>query len=93
MMIWFLRHEVRTMLWLFPGCSRTYEQEYGYLKSPGWPDIYPHNMDCTVILKAPHNSSISFFFNYFDVESHSHCGFDYLEVKQLQTCKYTIQIV
>uniref|UniRef100_A0AAQ4PGY7 Cubilin n=1 Tax=Gasterosteus aculeatus aculeatus TaxID=481459 RepID=A0AAQ4PGY7_GASAC len=62
-------------------CSRTYEQEYGYLKSPGWPDIYPHNMDCTVILKAPHNSSISFFFNYFDVESHSHCGFDYLEIR------------
>ncbi|XP_045916959.1 cubilin [Micropterus dolomieu] len=66
-------------------CSRTYEQEYGYLKSPGWPDTYPHNMDCTIILKAPQNSYISFFFNSFDVESHSHCEFDYLEIRNGST--------
>ncbi|MED6286585.1 hypothetical protein CHARACLAT_007536, partial [Characodon lateralis] len=60
-------------------CSRLYEQEYGYLRSPGWPDIYPHNMDCIIVLEAPQNSSISFFFNNFDVESHSNCGFDYVE--------------
>ncbi|XP_074549445.1 cubilin [Halichoeres trimaculatus] len=63
------------------GCSRTYEQEYGYLKSPGWPDIYPHNMDCIIILKAPQNSHISFFFNNFDLESHSNCDFDFLEIR------------
>uniref|UniRef100_A0A671XF34 Cubilin n=1 Tax=Sparus aurata TaxID=8175 RepID=A0A671XF34_SPAAU len=66
-------------------CSRTYEQEYGYLKSPGWPDVYPHNMDCTIILKAPQNSIISFFFNSFDVESHSNCQFDYLEIRNGST--------
>ncbi|XP_056290732.1 cubilin [Pseudoliparis swirei] len=66
-------------------CSRTYEQEHGYLKSPGWPDIYPHNMDCTFILKAPQNNSISFFFNSFDIESHSHCEFDYLEIRNGST--------
>ncbi|XP_034427678.1 cubilin [Hippoglossus hippoglossus] len=66
-------------------CSRTYEQEYGYLKSPGWPDIYPHNVDCTIILKAPQNNSISLFFNSFDVESHSNCGFDYLEIRNGST--------
>uniref|UniRef100_A0A3P9CHJ1 Cubilin n=1 Tax=Maylandia zebra TaxID=106582 RepID=A0A3P9CHJ1_9CICH len=66
-------------------CSRTYEQEYGYLKSPGWPDIYPNNMDCTIILKAPQNNYISFFFNNFDVESHSNCQFDYLEIRNGST--------
>uniref|UniRef100_A0A3Q2TAZ9 Cubilin n=1 Tax=Fundulus heteroclitus TaxID=8078 RepID=A0A3Q2TAZ9_FUNHE len=66
-------------------CSRVYEQEYGYLRSPGWPDIYPHNMDCIIILKAPQNSSISFFFNYFDVESHSNCEFDYVEIRNGST--------
>lgn len=64
------------------GCSRTYEQEYGYLKSPGWPDVYPHNIDCTIILRAPQNNTISFFFNNFNVESHAQCAFDYLEVHQ-----------
>ncbi|XP_054878715.1 cubilin isoform X1 [Poeciliopsis prolifica] len=66
-------------------CSRLYEQEYGYLKSPGWPEIYPHNMDCVIILKAPQNSSISFFFNNFDVESQSSCNFDYLEIRNGST--------
>ncbi|CAL1576609.1 unnamed protein product [Knipowitschia caucasica] len=63
------------------GCSRTYEQQYGHLKTPGWPDIYPHNMDCTIILRAPPNHTISFFFNSFNMESHSSCNFDYVEVR------------
>ncbi|XP_037612385.1 cubilin [Sebastes umbrosus] len=66
-------------------CSRTYEQEYGYLKSPGWPDLYPHNVDCAIILKAPPNNYISFFFNSFNVESHSQCQFDYLEIRNGST--------
>uniref|UniRef100_A0A3B5AXX3 Cubilin n=1 Tax=Stegastes partitus TaxID=144197 RepID=A0A3B5AXX3_9TELE len=66
-------------------CSRTYEQEYGYLKSPGWPGTYPHSMDCTIILKAPQNSYISFFFNSFDVEYHSDCNSDYLEIRNGST--------
>lgn len=67
------------------GCSRTYEQQYGYLKSPGWPDIYPHNMDCTIILRAPASHIISFFFNSFNMENHPQCAFDYLEVRNGST--------
>ncbi|XP_061569576.1 cubilin-like [Cololabis saira] len=66
------------------GCSRTFEQPFGYLKSPGWPDVYPHNQDCTFILTAPQNSSISLFFNNFDLETHSSCNYDYLEVRGLE---------
>lgn len=64
---------------LLPGCSRTFEQEFGYLKSPGWPEVYPHDLDCIILLKAPQNSTISLFFNSFDVESHPSCQYDYLE--------------
>ncbi|XP_059901037.1 cubilin [Gadus macrocephalus] len=67
------------------GCSRTYQQAYGYLKSPGWPDVYPHNTDCTVVLMAPQGSSISLFFNSFDIEGHSLCAYDYLEVRNGST--------
>ncbi|KAJ8389047.1 hypothetical protein AAFF_G00124440 [Aldrovandia affinis] len=67
------------------GCSRVYEQEYGYLKSPGWPAVYPHNMDCNIILRAPQASSISLFFNSFDVESHPSCNYDFLEVRNGST--------
>ncbi|XP_072307339.1 cubilin [Eucyclogobius newberryi] len=67
------------------GCSRTYDQEYGFLKSPGWPNIYPHNQDCTIILRAPANHVISFFFNSFNMENHPQCSFDYLEARNGST--------
>ncbi|KAM9333329.1 LOW QUALITY PROTEIN: cubilin [Pholidichthys leucotaenia] len=67
------------------GCSRTYEQAYGYLKSPGWPGVYPHSMDCVIILRAPQSSYISFFFNSFDMESHVSCDLDYLEIRNGST--------
>ncbi|XP_066539114.1 cubilin [Hoplias malabaricus] len=67
------------------GCSRTYEQSYGYLKSPGWPTIYPHNLDCTIVLRAPQNSSISLFFDSFEMETHPSCSFDYLEIRNGST--------
>ncbi|CAM9531973.1 unnamed protein product [Lampetra fluviatilis] len=62
------------------GCSREYTASYGYLASPGWPDVYPHNMDCTTVLRAPAGSLISLFFSAFTLETHPNCQFDYLEV-------------
>lgn len=73
------------MILFSPDCNRTYEQEFGYLKSPGWPEIYPTNIDCTTVLKAPQNHSISLFFDAFDLESHSNCQYDFLEVKSFCT--------
>ncbi|XP_043916230.1 cubilin-like [Protopterus annectens] len=63
------------------GCNREFNQSFGYLKSPGWPNIYQHNLDCTIILRAPQNHTISLFFDAFDLEQHSQCNFDYLEVR------------
>uniref|UniRef100_W5MX16 Cubilin n=1 Tax=Lepisosteus oculatus TaxID=7918 RepID=W5MX16_LEPOC len=66
-------------------CSRVYEQAFGYLKSPGWPDMYPHNIECEIILHAPENNSISLFFNSFDLETHTSCAYDFLEIKNGST--------
>nr|XP_023646366.1 cubilin [Paramormyrops kingsleyae] len=67
------------------GCSRVYQQSYGYLKSPGWPETYPHDVDCAITLQAPQNSSISLFFTSFDLESHPSCSYDFLEVRNGST--------
>ncbi|MEE6466792.1 hypothetical protein FKM82_007053 [Ascaphus truei] len=61
-------------------CSREYNQTFGYLKSPGWPDNYPHNSECIIILRAPQNHTISLFFNAFNLETYSSCN-DFLEVR------------
>ncbi|XP_067863171.1 cubilin [Heptranchias perlo] len=63
------------------GCSRQYNQSFGYLKSPGWPNVYPHNLDCTIILRAPESHKISLFFDAFDIESLGGCNNDYLEIR------------
>ncbi|XP_053215446.1 cubilin [Podarcis raffonei] len=65
--------------YLTSGCNREYNQSFGYLKSPGWPDPYPHNLDCTIILRSPLNHTISLFFNSLNLQ-HNGCH-DFLEVR------------
>ncbi|XP_062489682.1 cubilin isoform X1 [Pezoporus occidentalis] len=63
------------------GCSREYNQPFGYLKSPGWPGHHPNNMDCSIILRAPLNHTISLFFHAFSLEDSTQCSHDFLEVR------------
>ncbi|NXY67496.1 CUBN protein, partial [Glareola pratincola] len=63
------------------GCSREYNQTFGYLKSPGWPGRHPNNMDCSIILRAPSNHTISLFFHAFSLEDSIQCSRDFLEVR------------
>lgn len=70
---------------LSQGCSREYNQTFGYLKSPGWPGPHPNNMDYSIILQAPPNHTISLFFHDFSLEDSIQCSRDFLEV----SCKCT----
>nr|XP_044991063.1 cubilin [Jaculus jaculus] len=63
------------------GCNREYNQAFGNLKSPGWPDSYDDNLDCTTVLKAPLNHTISLFFHSFGIEHSRDCENDFLEVR------------
>ncbi|XP_008565950.1 PREDICTED: cubilin [Galeopterus variegatus] len=63
------------------GCNREYNKGFGNLKSPGWPENYSNNMNCTIVLTAPENHSISLFFHSFAIEDSSECRHDFLEVR------------
>ncbi|NXD11879.1 CUBN protein, partial [Nothocercus nigrocapillus] len=63
------------------GCSREYNQSFGYLKSPGWPGPHPSNMDCSIVLRAPLNHTISLFFHAFSLQDSIQCSHDFLEVR------------
>uniref|UniRef100_A0ACB8FV66 Uncharacterized protein n=1 Tax=Sphaerodactylus townsendi TaxID=933632 RepID=A0ACB8FV66_9SAUR len=65
------------------GCSREYNQSFGYLKSPGWPDSYPRNLNCVIILRAPQNHTLSLFFTSFNLEGFG-CQNDFLELDLVQ---------
>ncbi|KAG8515901.1 Cubilin, partial [Galemys pyrenaicus] len=62
-------------------CNREYNKAFGNLKSPGWPDNYNDNLDCTIILTAPQNHTISLFFHSFGIEDSPECRHDFLEVR------------
>uniref|UniRef100_A0A8B9TKW5 Cubilin n=1 Tax=Anas platyrhynchos TaxID=8839 RepID=A0A8B9TKW5_ANAPL len=61
--------------------NREYNQPFGYLKSPGWPGRHPNNMDCSIVLRAPQNHTISLFFHAFSLEDSIQCSHDFLEVR------------
>ncbi|XP_051007258.1 cubilin [Acomys russatus] len=62
-------------------CNREYNETFGHLESPGWPQHYDNNLDCTIILRAPQNHSISLFFYWFNLEDSAQCTHDFLEVR------------
>nr|XP_023417709.1 cubilin [Cavia porcellus] len=62
-------------------CNRHYDRGFGSLTSPGWPGNYYEHLDCTVILSAPQNHTISLFFHTFGIESSTDCVHDFLEIR------------
>ncbi|CAI9532967.1 unnamed protein product, partial [Staurois parvus] len=70
-----------TFTYQVTNCSREYNQSFGYLKSPGWPENYPNRIECTTILRAPDSHSISLFFSAFHLEPSFFSCHDYLEVR------------
>ena len=43
------------------------------LRSPGYPNNYPGNMDCNYSVPIPSGKEMKVIFDYFDVQYHSDC--------------------
>ncbi|XP_051564741.1 neuropilin-2b isoform X2 [Myxocyprinus asiaticus] len=67
-------------------CSRNFTSPSGVIESPGFPDKYPHNLECTFIIIVPTNMDVTLTFLTFDLEndplqgSEGECKYDWLEV-------------
>ncbi|XP_053342158.1 neuropilin 1b isoform X3 [Clarias gariepinus] len=67
-------------------CSRNFTALSGMIQTPGFPDKYPNNLECTFIIFAPKMSEIVLEFEIFDMESDTtppagaSCRYDYLEI-------------
>merc|ERR1712136_69158 len=69
-----------TLRYKATSCSRIIKKPYSQLYSPGWPDPYPHNLDCGTTIEVEDGNEIQIFFSSFDVEYVNTCAFDYLEI-------------
>uniref|UniRef100_A0A4W4E144 Neuropilin n=1 Tax=Electrophorus electricus TaxID=8005 RepID=A0A4W4E144_ELEEL len=67
-------------------CSRNFTSPSGVIESPGYPDKYPHNLECTFIIIVPPHMDVTLTFLTFDLEndplqgSEGECKYDWLEV-------------
>ncbi|XP_061178089.1 cubilin-like [Saccostrea echinata] len=62
-------------------CNRTFTGTGGKIFSPGWPGNYPRNTYCEISISAPAGTFVTLYFNFFHIEPHSRCRYDYLEVR------------
>jgi len=61
-------------------CNKVLTAPSGRIVSPRWPANYPQNANCTVRIETPPGNKISLYFSYLNIERHSRCNWDYLQV-------------
>lgn len=64
-----------------PGCGGTFTDSEGIIISPNWPNNYAHNRQCLYLIRLPAGEKVSLNFTDMNLESHSSCIFDYVEVR------------
>uniref|UniRef100_A0A8C7YRW9 Neuropilin n=1 Tax=Oryzias sinensis TaxID=183150 RepID=A0A8C7YRW9_9TELE len=67
-------------------CFRNFTNPSGTIESPGFPDKYPHNLECFYMVIAPPHMDITLTFLTFDLENdplqvgEGECKYDWLDV-------------
>ncbi|XP_069376715.1 neuropilin-2a isoform X2 [Paralichthys olivaceus] len=67
-------------------CFRNFTSPSGMIESPGFPDKYPHNLECSYMIIAPPGMDITLTFLTFDLENdpllvgEGDCKYDWLDV-------------
>ncbi|XP_048053969.1 neuropilin-2a isoform X4 [Megalobrama amblycephala] len=67
-------------------CFRNFSAPTGVIESPGFPDKYPHNLECSFIIIAPPQTEVTLTFQTFDLENdpllmgEGECKYDWLDV-------------
>merc|ERR1712088_254168 len=55
-------------------------EETQEIQSPNYPNVYPHNLDETWNLTVAAGQNIRLTFESFNLESHSNCSYDYVQI-------------
>uniref|UniRef100_A0A671QSR0 Neuropilin n=1 Tax=Sinocyclocheilus anshuiensis TaxID=1608454 RepID=A0A671QSR0_9TELE len=67
-------------------CFRNFSAPTGVIESPGFPDKYPHNLECSFIIISPPQTEVTLTFLTFDLENdpllmgEGECKYDWLDV-------------
>lgn len=62
-------------------CGGHFVKPNGAIKTPNYPQPYPSRRECTWVIEAANKHRVILTVKDFDVEYHSSCTFDYLEIR------------
>ncbi|XP_050414425.1 uncharacterized protein LOC126828601 isoform X1 [Patella vulgata] len=65
----------------FVDCGGHIYAGHGYFESPGFPDVYPNNIDCVWSITTREKDTIRISSEYFFLEDQPECSWDYLEIR------------
>ena len=57
----------------------------GTFKSPGYPNFYPHGVDCLWEIRVPAGLQIRLSFDSFSIEHTETCAWDYVQIAENRT--------
>ncbi|KAG5278709.1 hypothetical protein AALO_G00101900 [Alosa alosa] len=62
-------------------CSHNFTSLSGVIESPGFPDKYPHNLECNFIITVPSHMDVTLIFLTFDLQgAEGECKYDWLDI-------------
>ena len=79
-----MRYEItNTSTWSFNSgtCGGNFTTSSGRLTSPSYPGPYPNSEDCIYTISQLEGTHINIKFISMDIEKHSACGYDYLDIR------------
>ncbi|KAG7199007.1 hypothetical protein KM043_013159 [Ampulex compressa] len=62
-------------------CGGFYSKQNGIVRSPNYPNPYPDDKECVWIITAPNKQKVKLRVEDFELENHSSCSYDYLEIR------------
>lgn len=74
------------------GCGADLTSASGTFVSPNYPQPYGHNAECFWTITTSRGSRIQLVFVDIDIEAHSTCNYDYVEVGIFQILTISILI-
>lgn len=65
-------------------CFYELTDAHGTFKSPNYPERYAPNLDCSYVISAAKDHTITVIFEVIDIESSGDCAYDFVEVYSYQ---------
>ena len=66
--------------WVTVGCGGQLTRPFGEITSPNYPNVYPHNIECTWLIEVDYGHSVEINFTDVQTETQGQCSYDKVQL-------------